>query len=160
MADDEGRFLVEQLPEGTAQFLAIAPGYDQPCGVAVPLTGSRATANVEIVWSKAPLPDAPRAPPSIWGGVWEKIGPGNSVLQPVSGARIQYESLRGVVAATTTTALDGRFMMCRLPWLGGDRLEDPNLFISKPGYETLRLSANGGGDLDRRFPLELVRLPP
>jgi hypothetical protein len=160
MTDDGGRFSIDGLPKGIIQFLAIVPGYDQPCGVAVPIDGSHATADVEIVFGRSPLPDAPRAPPSLWGGVWERIRAGNDGSAPVAGARLQYESLKGVVAATTTTDSEGRFMMCRLPWLGSDLLESPNLFVSKAGYQTLELFANGRGDLDVRFVLDLIRLTP
>jgi hypothetical protein len=156
VADDEGRFSIEGLPRGRIQFFAIVPGYDQPCGSVVELDGSRATASVEIVSSRDPLPLLPRSPPSLYGEIFV-IDSGNYVLVP--GVRLQYESSLGLVAATTTSDQQGRYMFCRLPWLGLDRLENPNLFLTKPGYKAQPLYANGGGATDSRFDIEMKRLP-
>lgn len=125
--DANGEYRFPNLPDALVLLQTAGGGYDQPCASFVQLAGPSGTANLEVVSAAAPIVDAEPPPPALVGVVYEMTASGR---QPVPGARVFFETLFEVVAATTTTDQLGRYSLCRLPSL--------NSFVTpvKAGYIT------------------------
>jgi len=121
----DGEYQVALLPNALVVLQAAGGKYDQPCASIVELSSPTATASIEIVSEDAPIVDADPPPPALTGVVYEMTSNGR---QPVPRARVFFETLLDIVAATTTTDHSGRYSMCRLPSL--------NSFVTpvKDGY--------------------------
>ena len=110
--DSLGVYQFGGLPNALIVMQTAAPGFDQPCASIVQLAGPSATANLELVSQANPIAEADPPRPSLVGTVYEITASGR---QPVPGARVYFETLFEIVAATTTTDQLGRYSFCRLP---------------------------------------------
>jgi hypothetical protein len=109
-----GEYRFPNLPPGLIIMQTGGAGYDQPCASPVQFNGASATADLEVVSTTAPIFDANPSPPALVGVVYENTESGR---QPVPYARVFFETLFEIVAATTTTDELGRYSLCRLPSL-------------------------------------------
>jgi hypothetical protein len=139
--DSQGVYSFPNLPNALIVMDARSASYDQPCATIVELKDTVATANLEVVSSKAPIVQTSPSPPAVTGVVYETTSSGR---QPVAGAKVYFEFLFETVAAVTTTDENGRYSLCSLPTTNG--------WITpwKPGYITTSrpLTVSGIMELD------------
>jgi len=131
-----GEYRFPNLPGALIILQAGGGGYDQPCASAVAFSGSSETADLEVVSDAAPIFDPDPPPPALIGVVYENTASGR---QPVPGARVFFETLFEIVAATTTTDELGRYSLCRLPPF------TPFVTPVKEGYVTTGRSVSVSG---------------
>ena len=137
--DANGEYRFPNLPNALIVLQTGGGGYDQPCASVVELAGPSATANLEVVSETNPIVDTDPSPPALRGVVYENTTSGR---KPVPGARVFFETLFEIVAATTTTDELGRYSLCRLP--------STNTFVTpvKAGYVTTPRSVSVSGVIE------------
>ena len=136
LTDSDGRYRFSILPNALIVLQTGGAGYDQPCASTVELSGPSATANLEVVAQANPIAETGPAQPALVGVVYETTASGR---RPLSGARVYFEVLFEIVAATTTTDELGRYSFCRLPTLAG------TVTPVKAGYVTAGRSVSVSG---------------
>lgn len=139
--DASGKYRFPNLPDALIVMEAGGGGYDHPCASVFQLGSPSVTEDLELVSDAHPIFDPDPAPPALTGVVYENVAGGR---QPVAGARVFFETLFEIVAATTTTDEHGRYSLCRLPsW---------NSFVTpvKAGYITSsrEVSVSGVMEMD------------
>lgn len=149
-SDGAGYFLVTNLPEASVYISASKPGFVHPCAVRVD-SGSPRRVTVELLHESRLDSVVPARPqlgvePALTGHVFELTPGGRS---PVAGARLHVSVREDIwaddVVAVTISDRGGGFFLCNLP-------ARANLWVSKPGYETLdQLPIDGG----QSSPLEI-----
>jgi hypothetical protein len=120
--------------------------WDHPCASVVQLESSSVIVNGEVVASARPIYNAAPTAPAFFGVVYEQTTEGR---RPVAGARVFFETLFEIIAATTTTDEQGRYSLCSLPTM------TPFITPHKPGYVLTprAVTVSGVKELD----LELVK---
>lgn len=148
----DGKFTVTLLPAGTIILEGYAPGYDHPCANTVTFNGTTATENIELVAQSHPMPDAATTRPLIKGMVYETTPDGK---KPIPGATVYFDPMggMGLVAAITTTDVNGRYAFCNvtpaLPrW--SQRVD-----AAKDGYVADGKDVSVSGDMELQLDIEL-----
>ena len=131
-----GEYRFPDLPRALIIMQVGGTGYDQPCASPVQFNGASETVNLEVVSSTAPIFDPDPPPAALKGVVYENAESGR---KPVPGARVYFETLFEIVAATTTTDELGRYSLCRLPSF------DSFVTPVKAGYVTTGRSVSVSG---------------
>lgn len=147
--DGNGRFTFAVPPGAQVRLQSAAPGAFQPCQVVVH-ADTDVTADIHAVIDPRQLgahlpPELLARTPVLSGTVFEQATDGRRT--PLADVRVELDALYGlgVVAATTLTDANGRYILCGLA-------DEPStyLFASKAGYRLFESSVtlNGNTTLD------------
>jgi hypothetical protein len=121
-ADSLGRYSISFPTRQSVRLYAEADRMDQHCGVVTPAAAQHEKQTIELVQSG--IPKTPRGQPTVGGVIY--MGPHLGI----PGARVTFESARGVMAASATSSVDGLLQVCRLPKL-------VTVTITKSGFLTV-----------------------
>jgi hypothetical protein len=107
-----GLYVYPTLPPSLVVVQLWNADWDHPCASFVQLESNGTIVNGEVVASTRPIYNATPTPPALIGVVYERTPEGK---RPVAGARVFFETLFEIIAATTTTDEEGRYSLCNLP---------------------------------------------
>jgi len=119
VTDASGRYNIGPIANGSIRVHAIVPGTNQPCAAWSELTGKGASIDVQLVSVQNSSPEKDVAEPRLTGVVYTLVPANNGdpllVIPLELQAQVYLESPSGFVAATTTSTLSGRYVVCNLP---------------------------------------------